>query len=660
VIVAASTAVVLALAAPAAGVVAESATPPGADAQLPAVVIAVPDLRWSDLTYMPRLRAFAETAAVGDLSVKTAHPQADCNDGMLTFSAGNRADTDVPGCSMTAPQLAKARHDAAGSDFDAHVGALGDALRAGGFETVAVDKESITLLADSKGEVFASPYKTVLLGGEPAVDAIVDDDLYVGRADQRATTATRLDGKIDGQIAELPPRTTVIIAGLSDAPTGHAHLHVLLIRHPGWKHVELARPSTRPPYVALIDLAPTLLQLLGRAPPSDLAGRVLHPTSTPARDWSTYADQDLHAQSARAASKPLRYTLAIATLAILVLLVLAAWRRDGEIAGALAGWLGRLAVGVPVFAFLIQRVPWWRSSGLVVAAMFVGAAIVFTVVVTAVLPQRTEVPLLIVPAITAIVLLADQLAGAPLQLSAPLGDNPLIGGRFHGMGNIDFALFATCAVLCAAVTGGLLVSHGRRSLGLAVAGAIGVLALVVDGAPPLGDDAGGAVTLLTAVLLMLAVLAGVRISWRRALVVLVVAVVAVLLVGVADHARGPGAQTHLGRFIGQLLQGGAGTDVRRRLSAVGRSFGNVPLTLLVVAAVALALVARDFLRRRASAVAGLPAALAGIATVAVLGTLLNDSGVVVASFALIVTVAAMAGAGVLTAPAAGSTSDQAG
>ena len=56
-----------------------------------------------------------------------------------------------------------------------------------------------------------------------------------------------------------------------DAVFDHDHLalDVLLIRHPGWGHVELARPATSPPYVALIDLAPTLLQLVGRAPPSE-------------------------------------------------------------------------------------------------------------------------------------------------------------------------------------------------------------------------------------------------------------------------------------------------------------------------------------------------------------------------------------------------------
>ena len=659
---AAGTAVILALAAPAATASAAPVQPAGNGGQvLKAVVIAVPDLRWSDLAYMPKLQAFAATAAVGDLSVKTAASRADCNDGLLTFNAGDRADTDVPGCGMTSPQLTKARQDAAGGLFDARVGAFGDALRAAGLETVAVDTKSIPLLSDFTGDVYSTPFKTVLAGGAPEVDAVVDDNLYVGRPDQRTVDARQLDDKIGEQLGELPLQTTVVIAGLSDAPTGHAHLHVLLIRHSGWQHVELARPASAPPYVGLIDLAPTLLDLLGRAPPDDMAGRVLRPTTTPARGWAAYADEDLHAQAARSASKPLRFTLAFAALAILLLLVLAGRAQDRAGVESAAVWLGRLAVGVPVFAFLVQRLPWWRDSTAAVAVMFLCAAIAFAVVVTAVAARGSRAAaLLVVPAITALVLLADQVAGAPLQISAPLGDNPLIGGRFHGMGNIDFAVFATAALLCAGVAGGALVARGRRALGLAVAAGIGGLALIVDGAPPLGDDAGGAVTLLTAVVLMLAVLAEVGVSWRRAVAVLGVAVAAVVLVGVADHARGAGSQTHLGRFVGQVLHGGAGTDLGRRATAVGTSFGNIPFTLLLVATVAVGVLGREAFRERIGAVAGLPAALAGVATVAIVGTLLNDSGVVVGAFAVIVALTALAGADLLTAAADGSPADQAG
>src|SRR4051794_24778925 len=612
------------------------------------LVVAVPDLRWSDLAVMPRLRSFAESAAVGDLSVKTAEARADCNDGMLSFNAGNRVGSSVAGCGMSLGEFETARRDAADSSFDAQVGAFGHALRSAGLLTEALNVDAVPLLADAAGQVLERPDRTGSVGRGPRVEAVVDDALYVANPDQRTVSAGLLDQKIHEQLSELPDQTTVVIAGISDAPTGGAHLHVLLVRHPGWRHVELARPATPPPYVQLIDLAPTVLSLLGTPVPDSMAGRELHPTSTPARGWAAYADDDRHAQAARSASKPLRYALGIATLAVVLLLVLAGRGIRRRVTPSAATWLARLIVAVPVTAYLIQLSSWWRWSGPAVAAAVAAGAAIGAALVAVAARRGVVAALLVVPAITAAVLLVDQLAGAPLQLSAPLGDNPLIAGRFHGMGNIDFAVFATAVLLCAGVTAGALIARGRRAVAIVVTAAVAGLALVVDGAPPLGDDAGGAVTLLTAVVVLLAVLLGVRVTWRRALAVVAVAVVVVIAAGALDHARGSGAETHLGRFVGQLLGGGGDSDVRRRLTAVGTSLGNVPFTLLVVAAVAVIIAARDPLRRRLAAVDGLPAAAAAVATVAVLGTLLNDSGVVVAAFVLILAVGAIGGAGVLS------------
>src|SRR5580692_9529589 len=74
------------------------------------VVIAVPDLRWSDLAAMPQLAAYAETASVGDLSVRGEPDASRCADGSLTFAAGNRADAGgATGCALTPAQLSTLR-----------------------------------------------------------------------------------------------------------------------------------------------------------------------------------------------------------------------------------------------------------------------------------------------------------------------------------------------------------------------------------------------------------------------------------------------------------------------------------------------------------------------------------------------------------------------
>jgi hypothetical protein len=603
-------------------------------------IIAIPDLRWTDLAAMPRLRAFARSSAVGNLSVKTPGSRAGCADGLLTFGAGNRVSAGVNGCTVTPGDFLAAEHAAETGPFGANVGAFGEALHTAQLGAQALDPFAFPMVArpeDARTSVPAEQSD----GHLPVVSAAVDVDLYRVRPGRRAAAALQLDRKITGQLAEAPGASYLVIAGISDGATGSSHLHPLLISHPGWHNVELARPGSRPPYVELIDLAPTILHWLGRAPPDSMAGRVLRVTATPARDPAAYNDEDLHAQAARTASKPLRWTLAISVLAVVLLLVLALRRPDRN--AAAATWLSRLVVAVPVGAFLLQLLPWWRWPGLAVVAALVVVAVIGAVAMTVVGRRGEVAALLVVPAATFVVLLLDQLAHSPLQLSAPLGDNPLIAGRFHGMGNIDFALFATAALLCAGVVGGHLVAAGSRGEGVLIATLIAGVALVVDGAPSFGDDAGGAVALLPAIVVMLGVLLGIRVTWRRALTVVVVAVVAISVLGVADHARGAGAQTHLGRFVGQVLHGGAGTVVQRRLTAVGRSFGNVVFTLLVLAATVAVVMCWNAFRQRVAPVPGLLAALAGVVVLAVLGSLLNDSGVAVAAFVLILAVTALGG-----------------
>ena len=620
------------------------------------VVVAVPDLRWSDLAAMPRLRAFAERATVGNLSVKTPGARAGCADGLLTFGAGNRVSAGVNGCRVSPTAYVAARHGADTGSFGAEVGALGDALFAAHLGTQALNPAAGPMLARSNppGESLDSS-ATDAAAHLPVVSAVVDEGLYDARPGQRTAAAQLLDRQITGQLAELPEASYLVIAGISDGPTGSAHLHPLLISHPGWQHVELARPASPAPYVELIDLAPTILHWLGRSPPNEMSGRVLRVTNVAAGDPAAYDDQDRHAQAARSASKPVRWTLAIAALVVVLLVVFALRRRpqarDAAPVNRLAAWLSRLLVVVPVGTFLIQLLPWWRWPGVAVGAVLAGVAAIGAAAVALAARRGDGLAFLLIPMVTFVVLLLDQLSKASLQLSAPLGDNPLIAGRFHGMGNIDFAVFATAALLCAGVVGGHLVAAGSRGEGVLMAALIAGVALVVDGAPPFGDDAGGAAALLPAIAVLLGVLLRIRITWRRLTAVVGVAVVAIFVVGIADHARGAGSQTHLGRFVGQVLHGGAATVVERRAASVGRSFGNVVFTLLVVAVIGAVVTCWREIQQRTAELPGLPAALAGVAVLAVLGSLLNDSGVAVAAFVLILTIAALGGS-VLSLPAA--------
>ncbi len=70
-------------------------------------------------------------------------------------------------------------------------------------------------------------------------------------------------------------------------------------------------------------------------------------------------------------------------------------------------------------------------------------------------------PMAVVSLVTVVVLAADVLLGSHLQLSSLLGLQPVVGGRFYGVGNVTFAVFASAALLLAVAVSGHYVRQGR-------------------------------------------------------------------------------------------------------------------------------------------------------------------------------------------------------
>src|SRR3954464_14501122 len=71
----------------------------------PVVLVAVPDLRWSDVPAMPTLHALMTTGAVGELSVKSEGETTRCGDALLQLSAGTRVPSGVVSCTIDARRL---------------------------------------------------------------------------------------------------------------------------------------------------------------------------------------------------------------------------------------------------------------------------------------------------------------------------------------------------------------------------------------------------------------------------------------------------------------------------------------------------------------------------------------------------------------------------
>jgi hypothetical protein len=611
-------------------------------ARPPVVILAVPGLQWSDFTSMPALRALAESSSVAELSVKTAATVTRCPAGLLAVSAGNRTAAPGTSCAVDMTTWPALRQLNSKTRYRADVGAFGSALVAARVRTAAVSAAAEPMLADRAGHVsVVVPTLAAALNGGGVV-GMVDSALYDASAAGRPAARAEIDARVSSIVSALPTAATLFVAGVSDFSTGPTALHALVVHGPGWAHTELrSSASGRAPYAQLIDLAPTILRAEGVAVPSSMVGRPMQQSGARVPSIGSFVEDNRHAEQQQTLGQRVFLVLGIVVMTAMVLAVLTL-----PYGRRVAMWLARIAAPAPMLIFAANGVPWWRWGQPWYAVMVVAGCLLLAALTGLVALRSLLGALLLVPALTFAVLGLDQLTGSSLQLSSPLGDNPLSAARFSGMGNLDFAAFAASALLVSGLVGGYVVGRRSRLAGAICAAAVVVVALVIDGAPSLGDDIGGVLALLPAGLVLVALVARVRITIWRAVVALAAAVAVAVLIALADYSRPASQQTHVGRFVGQVLHGGAGTEVRRKFDASVGSIGLTVATFLVAFALVTGWVARHRIRAALTEVPGLVAAAASLVVLGALGMALNDSGVAIPAMVVVVAFGAIYGSGV--------------
>jgi hypothetical protein len=295
------------------------------------------------------------------------------------------------------------------------------------------------------------------------------------------------------------------------------------------------------------------------------------------------------------------------------------------------------AAAVPVSTFLANLLPWWRFSVPMVSVVASVALFATAISALALLgPWRRQLfgPLIVVCITTMAVLALDVMTGSRLQLSSLMGLQPVIGGRFYGMGNVTFALFATATLMLCTAVGDHLVTIGQPRYAAAAVAAIGMGAVIVDASPSLGSDLGGPPALLPAVILLVLAVLQVKLTWRLVLAIGGGVVAFLVLLGLLDWLRPAESRSHLGRFVQTILNGGAWDIIVRKLGQnITLLFGN-PLSLLIPVVLVLFayILARPTwwaaapLRRSFARVRLLRPGLISIMVMWVIGAALNDSG----------------------------------
>lgn len=389
--------------------------------------------------------------------------------------------------------------------------------------------------------------------------------------------------------------------------------------------------------VTLSDVGPGILRLLGRDQPDAMSGQPLHSTAGP----RTGRIEKMVALGDNAVFHGRWVGLFFALFVFLQsLLYLVAWRRLRLESGRTLEWLRRfclafMATPVAVLALVPLRPQRWGPLG-PLSVILVVCALVVVIALAGPWRKFPAGPPTFVAALTLLVIAADLLTGANLQLSSLVGYSPVVAGRFYGIGNLTFALLATSALLLSAQLGTRWKPHG-----IWAAAALGVFTILVDGHPRLGADFGGVLALLPGFGVLLLVLSGRRITLVRGAVLAASAVAAGLILGILDSMRPVDEQTHIGRFIQRLLEqgpGGVAEIIQRKALANWSLLTQSVLSISIpVALVFLAIMLRSPHGKLPEALETQPGLRQGLIAAVVtnlLGFALNDSGVAIPAMGL--------------------------
>jgi hypothetical protein len=626
---------------------------------------------------------------------------------------------DEPDGPAAVPRWSTFVEQAEAGSFDARPGLLGDTLAAAGAPATAVGPGAAIALAGRSGVVAGTYVPRPAAAGDlrdAVASALADSSVVVvdagavrdptdlepgdpeaasaPRRDQVGVLHERIEAALDAAAATGngpggPPGrgVTVLVASLADSGTT-PQLQLLAAAGPtgasaapAYETSLLGSRSTRQEgLVQVTDLLPTVLRAADVAAPGGLPGAPVDPVrpgGSAADRLRTLLDLNEAALAVQPLVPPFFNGLVVGQILLYGGAALALRNRWGGRDGRrhVLSSLRRVAVvfaTVPISTFLANLVPWWRSGNDLLTV--VGVVLVWVAVISAVAllgPWRDHRlgPFGLVAGVTSAVLAVDVATGSNLQISSLMGQQPVVAGRFYGLGNVQFALFGTGALLLATALADRALTAGRRRLALTAVVVTGLVATVVDGTPGLGSDFGGPPALIPAFALLALLVAGVRVTWQRLLLIGVVTVAVVAALCVVDWLRPPEDRTHLGRFVQTLLDGGAGAVVLRKLEQNWAILRTSFLTVLVpFAAVFIGLVlmrpvawGAPALQRTYEAAPTLRHGLTALLVMLGIGFAVNDSGTVVPAIGSVLCIPLLIAASVRTleladgtAPASGS------
>jgi hypothetical protein len=475
------------------------------------------------------------------------------------------------------------------------------------------------------------------------VDSARYEELRAQALDATDDLVGRLLDEVDAE------RDAVLLLAPYNLPADR-DLTVSALRTPHDDPGYLRSASTqRSGFLTLVDVAPTLLDLLDVPRPVAMEGR---PAEVLPSGDSLDERIDRHV-ALNEASRFREQLLFPTTLAVVVVLglvcaaaVIVLARGEPPRARSIVGFAALAVTAVLPMSYVARAFPLEDLGAAFYWAFVVTTALVVTTVAT-VVTRRIGRPRLALVAILALVLavpIADVMTGSRLSLSAAFGYSATGNSRLYGISNYSFGQVAAAACLLAAFIAARWPTRRGR---LAAVGLL-VAVLVVIGVPVFGSDVGGIIAFTPTVLLFAAMVTGYRVRVRTVIVGLVATGVALTAFGLLDLARPEGQRAHLGRLFERVGDEGLEPLLsimeRKALANLGVTTSSFWVAMIPIGVAFLVFLYRYPSRPMARMQASVPTLRAGVwasIVAAVLGSAVNDSGAIVGGVTLFVLVAAL-------------------
>ena len=579
----------------------------------------------------------------------------------------------------------------AGLRFDAKVGALGDALARAGFRRAVIAnadgaepytpplppyrRDAVIGLMASDGTVptgavgneLLQPDPTAPFGRRLSPDAVQQEFRTVWRprsvvlveasdlerADAYRPFATsgqwtRLrkqalawtDAMVGRLLADVDPkRDAVVVVGPSHPADADA-LTVGAVKAPDVAPGLLQSGTTRRAgFATLVDIAPTILDVLGVSRPTAMEGRPLSVAASggsAAHRRTTLIDASKNALFRDSLVTEATYVVIVATIVLAAALIV-----GGRVI-ALRFWLrltSLAVIGYLITTYIAGLLHFEAHGGIVAFWCFViGAAIAFAALCELIGRRSPLDPLMLALAGLVILHVADSFAGARAEFNSVFGNSATVGIRFAGLGNLSFAQLAAAAIILA----GLLPWRLGGTRGVRISIVILAVSLLALAPPIWGQNFGATLAAAPAFALLGWLLLGRPV--RRG----VVLALGGLLVGIGvatgllDLLRPSGQRSHVGRFFESFGNGSGSfvTTLERKASDAIGSLSAYHWIVLIIAIVAVTVYLwtrmGEPLRRAADRIPTLVPAAIALVVAAVLGAALNDSGITISGMMLAV------------------------